>query len=598
MTTVIVNPSTARVQKWMARSHQSSILLQHEDVIARSNPLFEAPKISDYKSCVVLSFGEANNNFAGSNKDKNLTHSEICQSARSSQGSFLQIIVYNEGCKIVTDRFGSVPMFYAISDDSELILSSCYNDMVRELLDAEKGGIREELIFCFLFLRRLVGDHAYHSNISVLASGSTTKFDLRTGTRSVERYWAPSMPLITNHRVATELLSDALRGAVERQMKMNVDKRSGLMLSGGLDSRALLAIGGNRYTCFSNTPAQNNEFDIAKQLADGLKAPFVYLQRPADYFSRIFDDAIECSNAMTVFYEAQFIEYLEEISSHADSIHLGLGLDIFFCGHYMNKYHPKIWGRPALYFQKSALDGGSFERRYLEEVSYRMKTSKLKDIVQESQWNCLYDSLVQLVGAKADSGRGDGLEGHALWEYMHLTDFGRHYSMLMANSMRGKIDVCVPALDADLYDLAFAISPELKVNWSVYLAAIRRLDPRLFQIRNSNTNIRASWGLYRQTGVQLTRGILRRIGFSSLSGLPSVKDRSWPLVSEDMSSITMKQKVDRMISYGKIRDLSFIDQEKLDRAYQDHSHGRANHAVLFGLMLTLEHGLLNVARSS
>jgi hypothetical protein len=84
------------------------------------------------------------------------------------------------------------------------------------------------------------------------------------------------------------------------------------------------------------------------------------------------------------------------------------------------------------------------------------------------------------------------------------------------------------------------------------------------------------------------------MGYSRITGLPSAKDRSWPLVSEDMSSTAMKEKIRHMVYDGKIRNISFIDPAKLHRIYEEHSCGNANHAVLFGLLLTLEHGLLNV----
>ncbi len=175
MTTVVVNPSRDRFVDWIAQSHDEKVLFQGNEAIVRSNPLFEEPQISQFQTGAVFSFGEIKEISAGESTYQDLTRSEICDKTRVFGGSFLQILVYEGACEVITDRFGSVPMFYAISDDSELILSNCYNDVVSELTKAEMGQIQEETIFCFLYLRRLMGDHTYHSNIFAFPAASTTK---------------------------------------------------------------------------------------------------------------------------------------------------------------------------------------------------------------------------------------------------------------------------------------------------------------------------------------------------------------------------------------------------------------------------------------
>ena len=593
MTTIIFNPTAERRENWTHKcDDHRKILLHDPTIMVRSHRLFEEPTIQRSSTGIIISFGEIKKVAEKSNGNKFLPDQKILENATSFNGSFAQILASALGCAIITDRFGSTVVFIASTLRSELLISTSYEELIKEVTPEESGPLVEESIFEFLYMRRLFGEKTYHSQVRVLPAASVSHVEFNSGRTTSKKYWTPGPPSLFNAHEASTLLTRELKNATERRLASQ-DERYGLMLSGGLDSRALLAIGCDRYMCFTNTPKKNNEYEVAHRLASSVGATHHYLRRPRDYFERIFSDAIASSNSMTVFYEAQFLGYIEEIATYVDTVHLGIGLDIFFCGHYMNKYHPAMFGRQALYFKKTNMIEGNFEQDYLNCVSYRLKTSKLRSIVKDDYWKSLQESLTVAIKEKAAAGRSVGLCGHSLWEYMHLTDFGRHYSMLMSSSLRGQIDAQVPALDNELYNLAFSLSTDLKLNWNVYQNAIEKLSPGLFKVKNANTNIRASYDLFTQTGIQIGRSLVRRLGVTGIGGLPSMDDRSWPLVSDDMATPFMRAKIESMVTGGRINNLPFIDPQKLMNVFAEHVSGKKNHGVLFGLMLTLEHGVLS-----
>ena len=69
---------------------------------------------------------------------------------------------------------------------------------------------------------------------------------------------------------------------------------------------------------------------------------------------------------MTIFYESQFVGYIQQISELIDVVHMGIGLDIFFCGHYMAKYHPVVLGRPSLHFKTRNIEVNRIENEFME----------------------------------------------------------------------------------------------------------------------------------------------------------------------------------------------------------------------------------------
>ena len=179
---------------------------------------------------------------------------------------------------------------------------------------------------------------------------------------------------------------------------------------------------------------------------------------------------------------------------------------------------------------------------------------------------------------------------------MHLTDLGRHYSTLMARSLSQYLPVEIPAFENDLYDLAFRLSVKGKVNWRVYLQALRKLSTEAMRVPNSNSNIRASLGPFAQTGINISRGVAARLFPSApIRRMPQTADRSWSAVRNDLENEFFNSKIDQLADSSAVIDLSFIDPDKLRNIIADHKSKRADHSVLVNLLLTLEYGLLQDA---
>jgi len=354
----------------------------------------------------------------------------------------------------------------------------------------------------------------------------------------------------------------------------------------------LLAVGRERYTTFTTARTINNEVEVASSLANQVESEHIYLQRQESYLADIFSRATILSNAMTAFYECQFVGFQDELSEHVDVIHTGLFLDVFFCGHYLYKEHPQFLRRPRLDFQLKELVNGSEERDFLDNVSYSLKTSSILDICDDRRAEELRACLSRSITNKMKHGREHGFARHDLWEYMHLTDLGRHYSMLMVASLKGRLGVAVPALENNLYDLAFMIPAEMKVNWNVYLRTLRKLSNSFSRVRSANNNLSPRYPLRVQAGLNIGRSALRRFGMLRSAGMPVPEDRSWPRLSSDLMHPDIRKKLESMVKEGKINDLTFIVPEKIEKVYRAHLDGRHDHSVLLGLLLTLEFGLL------
>jgi asparagine synthase (glutamine-hydrolysing) len=95
----------------------------------------------------------------------------------------------------------------------------------------------------FMEIGYMIEDRSYFEGVSLLSSGSHLALDLRTGRIEQQRYWwwdriKPIEGPIDEDEIA-ERLGDLFVQAVQKRVRKN--ENVGLLLSGGLDSRAILA---------------------------------------------------------------------------------------------------------------------------------------------------------------------------------------------------------------------------------------------------------------------------------------------------------------------------------------------------------------------
>jgi len=511
--------------------------------------------------------------------------------ARSLDGCFL-IFVEDHArgrLRIVNDRFASFALYYGVWG-GRFRFSTSFKHLLDEGRAAGAVRIAPAKVYEFLHLRRLLGVATLAEGLSALDSASVLTVDQATPVGRVEKYWKPNLAYSRDGRdVLAERLAEALQRAMA--LAMSDGGAQALLLSGGLDARALLAAAPRPPVCLTTALTDNNEVAVARDLA-GLKgAEHRYVARPPTLYGGRVDDAVFLGG-MQSFVEAQFLGYGDLFEPLPDVLHLGLGLDIFFGGLYQPKSAPRFAGRSLLHYALRPLPDGSEElaRAYLGGVGYRLKTTPITRILAveaASYVEALHGEVTALMRQAQDLG-GDA---YAAWEYMHLHNLSRHYSFPMAASIRTFARCRIPALTAELFDLAFALRPEDKANSTVYLMALKRLAPALMAVRNANTNLPAHWPLSVQSVMNVGRSVANRVG-AGLRTAPPWWERSWPpqraAISENPDIGETVRALPRSDVLGR---LGFLDMDGIGAVVAEHMAGSADHAAMLNLLVTLEHCL-------
>ena len=139
---------------------------------------------------------------------------------------------------IVNDRLGLYPLYYAVQERT-FLFSSGMRSLLQE--PSLSRSVDRVTMAEFLTFDHALGQRTLLESVTLMEQGAILTFE--DGRVTLDSYWIPEHPQQYELRGEEEWaddLIDHLRQAVRRQVKD--DLSTGLLLSGGLDSRVLLAI--------------------------------------------------------------------------------------------------------------------------------------------------------------------------------------------------------------------------------------------------------------------------------------------------------------------------------------------------------------------
>jgi len=164
--------------------------------------------------------------------------------ARYLAGAFVIAIYDRARCAILlaTDRFGLYPLYFEHRDGY-----LAFAPEVKAILAVSERShqLDEVALAQYMRFQQLLGTRTFFQDIQMLAPASILAFDLETRSCQIEPYWSfdqiPPQPASLTFEEAAEEATRLVRLAVARRVRG--EHRIGIYLSGGLDSRIILAAG-------------------------------------------------------------------------------------------------------------------------------------------------------------------------------------------------------------------------------------------------------------------------------------------------------------------------------------------------------------------
>jgi asparagine synthase (glutamine-hydrolysing) len=405
-------------------------------------------------------------------------------------GSFSAIIYDRPRRRIIliSDRFGTRPLYYFRAGSSLVVASHVAaltaHSRCPKLLD--RATVHQVLAY-----EVVIGHGTIYRDVHLLEPGATLNFD--GDSLDVRRYWTMQWRQpFSSKEDAGEALAEQVRRAVSR--RANGSLRVGLLLSGGFDSRLVLAAAGRGISCITQAASHNREVGIAERVAQLMGAEFRFIQVDPARSAELFDEAVRLTAGVQKAQACHFLPTVEGLKEWCDvllsgwafnSIYRGAILPVrtFKIGRFVTRPPQLIEIRPDDLIRLIV-------RTQRDMPGWTILAQILDDRARSEHYAMLEDAVRSGLGG-FDGSSPSSL--HNAWDYLRLRAISRHKDFGNVLSIRTWMDDRVVALDFDLVDTALRLRPEWRRPPIAYNLALQQILPKaLANLPHAETGTRPS----------------------------------------------------------------------------------------------------------
>lgn len=467
---------------------------------------------------------------------------------------------------LISDRYGLRPCYWTIFQDS-LVWSSELKALLA--LPGFQPQIDPLAVEDFLGLRYLIGNRTWLKHVELLPAATVLTWDLSARSFHQARYWwwdqiAPLEDTLTAPQIA-DRLGEYFIAAVKQQSL--TPEKVGLTLSGGLDSRAILAAMpdlGYPIQAVTYGRAGCEDLQIATRVAKLKPAHLHVVQLNAENWltarlPKIWETDGSCS-----LIHLQFIAALDLIREK-------------------NLFEVILHGSGAALIKGS--NASLFNRN---QLNYHIeKVLNLNGFSRSPQHHA---SVLERFNAYFDS---IGASSHILYIDNRIRSFLLKDSRLSINS---GIECRLPFLNNGLQEFLYAVPNELKANNQLYSAMLLRHFPRFYQnIPRQGTGEPISPpGWVRKTRkvgqrvIQKLQRELKPLGVTLPTHLTALKNRDFCDYTAWMREEPARSQFEAILKNPSAHYPEFLEQHQVLAEWTQYLNSGTGSFDRLGQVLTLE----------
>lgn len=480
---------------------------------------------------------------------------------------------------IANDRYSSRPLYYAVNNNKLLFAPEIKAILEDETLDKE---INEVAMAEFLIFGYPLEERTLFRRVSFLPPGSILNYS--KGRISVKKYW--DFPYTEDYKDYSEShyiegLANLLLRAVERQLQGS--HRMGVSLSGGLDSRTIVACIDRKYypihtITFAERGCDDQKF--AKLVANKLGTIHHFYQLSPESIVDFFQKASWISDGVQSPWTMHGISILEDERSYCNVMLSGIPGDLTIGGSYLTDNILSASNEDefvqAVYRKMSGIfANGEIMSLLFRDDSYR----KINGTA--------FESLRQILRGCKDTiyaNRGD---------HFFFRDRAAHNSALGLYIARTQFEYRTPFLDNDLVDFVLTVPPELRWDHYIYIKTFSKLFPYLSKIPWQKTGLPINAGRLRRNFFH-TKALVKRkfysglrkkfgISLSSRDTHPMVNYREWLKNDKKLQQFFYGILTDRGAGLSR-----YFEPHVVKSMLQEHFAGERNNKDIIGRIMTFE----------
>jgi len=539
------------------------------------------PIYSNDQRLVILFDGELYDNSSGkSDPEFVLERYQHLQDAcaKGIDGIYAFVILdYNRKVlKIFSDHFGLKPVYYYQSSSLFAFASE-----VKAILPLHEGPKRRDnkTIANFFTFGFPLGDETLFEDIKLIPAASCLTYDLTSRKVSIQKYWH-LVDLFTskgqhNGKKDYQDVVDAFTSAVNRRLANS--EQLGLSLSGGLDSRSILAALGDR--------------------AKGLRTYTLGLKNCRDESLAQKMSAITGTRHDFVEVNLDFLSRYKESSKHLIFLTDGL-------------FHPREGTELVAlnYFKQSPFKvllrghGGEIGKAALAyPVMVDQELISKKDKQSILQW--LLNKGNHILPA-ADAGRIfsplfyseiknhtagylsklleeplEMLESGDIAIYFYIDQFSRRFTIPSLDIFRTEVEIRLPYFDLQYLKLLLAMPIAKRFRGDVQHHIVRHCQPKLVKVPDSNTGAPLDATLFQLYVQDKFNSLLRKISFPGYRHYTEYSSWQRKYFKKNMAGILFSD-------YACQRNI--YNPTEFETLYKDHMSGKIDAGAFLGTAVGIE----------
>ena len=384
---------------------------------------------------------------------------------------------------IANDRYGMRP-WYVLRLGVGFVLSPEVKGLLPFIEPSPKLDL--EILVGFLAFNKIrLADRTLIEGISVLPPSSLWVIDLGSGRIERQRYWQFRYSDCMTAEPAPDQVVDALvdcyREVMARRSQVRGNRRVGISLSGGLDSRSMVAalLPDQRSTMSAHTYGliDSDEVQLARQAAESAGMQQYLYPLKADDFVVNAQVSARLSDELDIFVQGCQDQWHRQARDRIDVLMTGIDLDVTLGGIYVDSEVLKATD------DRDVLD--LLKRKncvFPESDLKQLLGNRLRTIAGDAPYNLALDLLANLPqetpAAKYD---------------LFINQFSmRRIIMLRYALIRFHLETASPMYDYDFMEMITAIPTSQRAGHRTFIPFLRRLSETLAAIPYQRTMLPAT----------------------------------------------------------------------------------------------------------
>lgn len=251
-------------------------------------------------------------------------------------GDFIYFEIHRDGCCcVVSDREGDIPVYYREDKEQGIIISTECSEL---FYDFSLTTLRESAVNDFLRFGTLVGDETMHKDVHLLQGGSELRFSTNKGLSKKRHYrFHYEESVISRGEIEEKVYNSYVKGVAKRLEGKETE--TCIFLSGGMDSRLLLAVAnnitGNKVGAVTFGQKYSDEVDVARLCANVRGNDFQWIQTAPSDFVVNAEEYIRKVCCGDMFPQSYIIKAAQQINKQAFAT--GFALDAYMGGTFLNQ---------------------------------------------------------------------------------------------------------------------------------------------------------------------------------------------------------------------------------------------------------------------